>query len=263
MASVMGTDSVTTEVIRGLLDAVTDEMQSTLIKTSHSPLITESRDATAAIFDARGRTTAQATAVPVHLGVLAELGRRFAKRYPEGVAEDGDLYIINDPYAGGTHLPDFALAAPVFFDEQLVGYVGTMVHHRDIGGMAPTSVNVEARDIHAEGLRLPMIRLARGGAMNESVYELITANTRTPRMIRGDLGAQIAACKTGVRQLRDVYRRRSSEVVDASVEVLMDYAERLTALRSRRFPMVLTALPINSMTMPCRRIRIPSSSVRR
>ena len=114
-------DPVTTEVVRGWLESVTEEMQATVIKTAHSPLICEARDATCAIFDRDGRTAAQASAMPIHLGVLAELGHRFAARYPSGVAEPGDIYITNDPYAGGTHMPDIAVSAPVFAGEELVG----------------------------------------------------------------------------------------------------------------------------------------------
>ena len=160
-------DPVTTEVIRGWMESVTDEMQETIIKTAHSPLICEARDATCALFDHEGRTAAQASAMPIHLGVLAELGKRFAAKYPAGVAQRGDLYITNDPYAGGTHMPDIAISAPVFAGQDLVGYVSTMAHHKDIGGLLPASVSVKARDIHAEGLRLPMVRISKGGVVSQ------------------------------------------------------------------------------------------------
>ncbi|WP_460941432.1 hydantoinase B/oxoprolinase family protein [Parahaliea aestuarii] len=221
-------DPVTREVISGMLNAVTAEMQQTLISTSHSPIITEGQDATAAIFDTEGRNIAQATAVPVHLGVLVEMGKRFAAQYPEGVAEPGDIYVCNDPYCGGTHLPDIAVVAPVFYDDYLVGYVATMTHHRDIGGYAPGSVNVEARDLHAEGLRIPIVRLYHRGELNDSLNALLESNTRTPESLRGDLGAQIAACRTGLKRYSRVFSRWGRETIAEANRQLMDYAESLT-----------------------------------
>ena len=221
-------DPITTEVIRGWMESVTDEMQATIIKTAHSQLICEARDATCALFDRDGRTAAQASAMPIHLGVLAELGRRFAAQYPAGVAQPGDLYITNDPYAGGTHMPDIAISAPVFYDDELVGYVSTMAHHKDIGGLLPASVSVKARDIHAEGLRLPIMRIASAGEMNDDLMTVIVACSRSPQSFRGDLGAQIAACNTGVRRFQELFGRWPVETVYDSIGALMDYSERMT-----------------------------------
>jgi len=229
-------DPVTTEVVRGWLESVTEEMQTTVVKTAHSPLICEARDATCALHDRDGRTIAQASAMPIHLGVLIELGLKFAEQFPEGEAQEGDLYITNDPYNGGTHMPDIAVAAPVFSGEKLVGYVSTMAHHRDIGGLMPASVSVLARDLHAEGLRLPLIRLAKAGVINSAVIAVITAASRTPKSMRGDLNAQIAACHTGVKRLSELYNARSIPVVNAATRALMDYAERMTRDEITKIP---------------------------
>jgi len=229
-------DPVTTEVVRGWMESVTEEMQATIIKTAHSPLICEARDATCALFDRDGRTAAQASSMPIHLGVLAELGQRFAAKYPAGVAQPGDLYITNDPYAGGTHMPDIAISAPAFHNGELIGYVSTMAHHKDIGGLFPASVSVKARDIHAEGLRLPMIRIATGGRMNEDLMTVIIACSRTPHSFRGDLGAQIAACNTGVRRFAELFDRWPIETVYASMMSLMDYSERMTRAEIAKIP---------------------------
>ena len=229
-------DPVTTEVVRGWMESVTEEMQETLVKTAHSPLICEARDATSALHDREGRTAAQASAMPIHLGVLAELGLRFAAKYPEGVAQPGDLYITNDPYAGGTHMPDIAVAAPVFSGDRLVGYVSTMAHHRDIGGLLPASVSVAARDIHAEGLRLPMIRLAKGGEVSASVYAMIEACSRTPKSMKGDVGAQIAACRTGARRFAELFDRWPIDTIYESINTLMDYSEHMTRAEIQRIP---------------------------
>ena len=229
-------DPVTLEVLRGQLDNVAAEMQLIILKSSHSTIVSESLDATSAVFDRQGRTTAQAVAIPIHLGVLAELGRRFATAYPEGVAQPGDVYAINDPYAGGTHLPDFAVASPVFFNGALVGYVVTMTHHQDIGGSVPGSTAVQVHDHFAEGLRLPMVRLVARGRRNADLLELMFANSRTPDNMRGDLNAQIAACETGVERTAALFERWGRATVEAAVNALLDYAERLTRREIERIP---------------------------
>ena len=229
-------DPITLEVLRGQLDSAAQEMQLTILKSSHSTIVSESLDATSAVFDRDGRTVAQAVAIPIHLGVLAELGRRFAKAYPSGVAEPGDIYAINDPYAGGTHLPDIGVAAPVFHADELVGYVVTMTHHQDVGGSVPGSTAVKVHDHFAEGLRIPMLRLVRGGVRNEDVLSLMMANSRTPGNMRGDLSAQMAACNTGVRRLGEIYARWGTETVARGTAALLEYAERLTRIEIEKIP---------------------------
>ena len=229
-------DPITLEVLRGQLDAVAEEMQLIVLKSSHSSIVSESLDATSALFDLAGMTTAQAVAIPIHLGVLAELGRRFAAAYPAGVAEPGDVYAVNDPYAGGTHLPDFAVAAPVFFADELVGYAVTMTHHQDIGGSVPGSTAVQVFDHFAEGLRVPLVRLAHRGERNSDLLELMFANSRTPSNMRGDLNAQMAACNTGAERAAAVFARWGRPTVDAGVAALLDYAERLTRHEIAQIP---------------------------
>ena len=222
-----GMDPITREVLRGRFDSVTEEMQVALIHASYSPIVTEGKDATSAIFDRRGRTISQPSAEPVHLGVLMDPAKLIAERYPQDVARPGDLYISNDPYAGGSsHSPDIAIFAPAFHRDRLIGYAATMTHHSDIGGLAPGSLNVEAIDIHAEGVRIPLLRLAHGGVLNEEAFALIVAASRTPTNIRGDLHAQIAACKTGVARFAAIFDE--FDLVHVAIDELMDYAERMT-----------------------------------
>ncbi len=227
-------DPVTTEVLRGRFTAVADEMQHALIKSSYSTIVTEALDATCAVYDRDGRTVAQACAIPIHLGALTELGLRFARRFPPGEARPGDVYLVNDPYAGGTHLPDFAVASPVFHAGELVGYVSTMTHHQDIGGVAPGSAAAAVYDHLAEGIRIPMLRLASEGVVNEDMLSLLTANSRSPRNMRGDLEAQIAGCRTGEARFGAMFDHWSAEEIYAGIEALMDYGERLTRLAIER-----------------------------
>jgi N-methylhydantoinase B/oxoprolinase/acetone carboxylase alpha subunit len=229
-------DPVTMEVLRGRFDAVADEIEHAILRSAYSTIVTEALDATAAVFDERGRTIAQACAIPVHLGTLTELGRRFAAAYPAGKARAGDIYMINDPYQGGTHLPDIAVAAPVFCDGELVGYVATMTHHQDVGGVAPGSTSTNVYDHHSEGLRIPMVRLARDGVLDEDIVALLTANSRSPHNMHGDLLAQVAGCLTGERRLAAVFGEYGSGSVRTAIDALMDYAERLTRLAIERIP---------------------------
>ena len=225
----MTVDPTDLEVMRGRLESVAQEMQIILLRSSYSTILTESLDATSAVFDRRGQTMAQAVSIPIHLGVLAELGRRVAERFPEGVARQGDLYAINDPYAGGTHLPDIAVFAPAFSGEALIGYVATMSHHADVGGSAPGSCSaVGVHDHFAEGLRIPLLRLGSAGRIDETLMTLITANSRTPSNMAGDLNAQVSACRIGVQRLGEVFAEWGSTRADAVIGALFDYAERLT-----------------------------------
>lgn len=221
-------DIVTREVIRGWLETAAEEMQSSLVNSAFSMLIAEGRDATAALFDRHGRTIAQAASIPVHLGVMVELGRLIAAKYPEGIARPEDVYITNDPYANGTHLPDIAICSPVFLNDDLVGYALTMAHHQDIGGLLPGSVSLKAMDIHAEGLRIPLVRLTHEGRRCESIWSLVIACSRTPESLSGDIRAQIAGCRTGERRLKELYTRWDYATVNASIDSLMTYSETLT-----------------------------------
>ena len=230
-------DPVALEVLRGRLTAIADEMEFVLLQSSWSSIITEALDATCAVFDALGRTVAQACAIPVHLGVLCELGRTIAARYPPDAAAAGDVYIVNDPYSGGTHLPDICVASPVFCGERLVGYVATMVHYQaDIGGSAPGSTSASAFDHLAEGMRIPLIRLAAGGEFEDDIIDMLAANSRSPDNVRGDLNAQIAACRRGEERLAAVFEHQGIDAVESGIAALMDYAERLTRLAIERIP---------------------------
>ena len=221
-------DAVALEVLNGRFNTVAEEMELTLLKSSYSTVITEAQDATAGVFDRLGRTITQAESIPAHLGVLVEMMRRVAAAYPEGVAEDGDVYISNDPYDGGTHLPDVLVAAPVFFESQLVGYVATMSHHMDVGGVSPGSVTPEAIDVFAEGMRIPLMKLCVLDEMNEDLIHLLVTNSRKGVHLRGDLEAQVAACKRGRASMHSVFERYGLEGVFDGIEALFDYAEKIT-----------------------------------
>src|SRR5436190_5906153 len=229
-------DPITLEVIRNRLDVIAEEMEIVLLKAAHSAIVKEALDATAAVFDARGRTMAQAAAIPAHLGMLVASVRRVVADFEREPPVPGDVYIVNDPYDGGTHLPDVTIVAPVFYDGRVVALSATMAHHQDIGGKSPGSTPPDAGEIFAEGLRIPLLKLYSAGRVNETFMALMRANVRLPDMFEGDLGAQLAACHTGARLLRDLVAELGTAIVEAAIDQLLDYAERLTRLEIEQIP---------------------------
>jgi N-methylhydantoinase B len=229
-------DPITLEVIRNRLDVIAEEMEIVLLKAAHSAIVKEALDASAAIFDARGRTMAQAAAIPAHLGMLVTSVRRIVEDFQREPPAPGDAYIVNDPYDGGTHLPDVTIVVPVFHDGELVALSASMAHHQDIGGKSPGSTPPDAGEIFAEGLRIPLLKLCAAGKPNETFYALMRANVRMPEMFEGDLGAQLAACHTGARLLRELVAELGVRTMEAAIDHLLDYAERLTRLEIERMP---------------------------
>ena len=179
------------EVFKNLYLSIAEEMGVTLCRTGFSPNIKERLDYSCAVYDARGETIAQGDHMPVHLGAMPLSVRAAIDAF---VMEPGDIVMLNDPFQGGTHLPDITLVSPVFLgrERQPAFFVANRAHHSDVGGMSPGSMPV-ARELYQEGLILPPVRLARRGRIVEDVLALLLANVRTPDEREGDLTAQIAA----------------------------------------------------------------------
>ena len=194
------------EVFKNLYLAIAEEMGVTLCRTGFSPNIKERLDYSCAVYDADGETIAQGDHMPVHLGAMP-LSVRAAI---DSVAmRPGDIVVLNDPFQGGTHLPDITLVSPVFVsakDKTPTFYVANRAHHSDVGGMSPGSMPV-AREIYQEGLIIPPILIARGGEIVKDVWSMILANVRTPDEREGDLSAQIAANRVAERRLLEVVRK--------------------------------------------------------
>jgi N-methylhydantoinase B len=214
------------------LAAIAEEMGLALCRSAFSPNIKERRDYSCAVFDAAGALVAQAAHIPVHLGstplaVAAAIARRPMR--------SGDVVILNDPYAGGTHLPDVTVVAPVHVRRRLVGYVANRAHHADIGGMSPGSMPL-ASEIYQEGLRLPPVHLVRGGVLDDDVLQLFLANTRVAAERRGDLLAQLAALRVGAARLTAFVERTGTAGAQRAMTALQDYSERLTRAALRALP---------------------------
>ncbi len=228
----MNHDPVLLEIMKSLLSAVAEEMGATLGRTAYSPNIKERRDFSCAVFDPVGQLVAQASHIPVHLGAMPLSVSAALERF--GRLDVGDIVVLNDPYFGGSHLPDITMISPVYADA-LLGYVASRAHHADVGGMAPGSMPL-ATELYQEGLIIPPVKLQSAGRLNEGVLDLITRNSRTPAERHGDLAAQIAAQRIGERRLRELADRYSADVLADYMGHLCRYGEQLTITLIRRIP---------------------------
>jgi len=219
-----GIDPVTLEVMRHAIASVAEEMNANLVRTAYSPNIKERRDCSSAIFDAQGRMAAQAESIPVHLGAMPfSVAAAIEAAAP---LEDGDVVVVNDPYAGGAHLPDITFVAPVVVGGEVVAYVANRAHHADVGGKEPGSLAGDAEEIYQEGLRIPPVRLWRRGELCGDLQRLLLANVRTPDERWGDLRAQKAACATGIGRWRSLCERYGTTMLQRAMEEILEYSER-------------------------------------
>jgi len=223
------TDPIQLEVFKHRFAAIAEEMGVVLRKASYSPNIKERRDFSCALFDANGKMIAQAAHIPVHLGSMPMSVEAVIRDFPE--LRPGDVIIVNDPYRGGTHLPDITLVSPVFVgshnSSSLFGFVASRAHHADVGGMTPGSMPV-AREIYQEGIIIPPIKLVNAGEVNQAAWDLLLANVRTSEERAGDLWAQIAANQRGAQRLRELVAEHSQATVNQYMTAMLEYTERMT-----------------------------------
>ena len=228
MIDVTTTDPITLEVVRNKVDGIANEMQSTLLRSSFSTVVKEGLDASASLFTPNGETLAQAIAIPIHLATLIPIVETIARTFPMDEMKPGDLYIMNDPYLGGTHLPDIAIVMPVFFDERPIAFSAAMTHHQDVGGMSPGSVPPNATEIYQEGIRIPPLKLLEGNEFNHTLVEMLKLNVRVPQVFMGDIGAQISACTVGARRVAELAGRYGYGQTLRIFNELLDRSEQLT-----------------------------------
>ena len=225
-------DPVTLSVLASALSGAAEEMGAVLIRGAYSSNIKERRDCSAALFDAEGKMVAQAEHIPVHLGAMPEAVAAVMGRNPE----PGDVFALNDPYSGGTHLPDITLVSPVANEDEIIGYAVTRAHHSDVGGMSPGSMPSNSREIYQEGIIVPPVRLVHGGEYVGEILDLILANVRTPDLRRGDLRAQIAANNLAQTRVSELIERRGRDTVLTAFEEVIAYTERRTREAIRELP---------------------------
>ncbi|MBN1288069.1 MAG: hydantoinase B/oxoprolinase family protein [Actinobacteria bacterium] len=228
----MNNPTFTLEVFINLIKSAADEMGTVLHRTAFSPNIKERKDHSCAVFDARGKLVAQAEHIPVHLGAMPETVKTVLDNFR---LEEGDLVILNDPFTGGTHLPDISMVSPVYIDGKITAVLASRAHHSDIGGYAPGSLALVS-DIFQEGLIIPPVRLISKGEYQYGTEEMITANTRSPHERKGDLEAQVSAHTIGEKRIRNIAARLGREVMLSRFEEIMDYSEKLTRLAISNMP---------------------------
>ncbi len=225
-------DPVTLSVLASALSGAAEEMGAVLIRGAYSSNIKERRDCSAALFDAEGKMVAQAEHIPVHLGAMPEAVAAVMEKDPE----PGDVYALNDPYSGGTHLPDITLVSSVAHEGEVVGYAVTRAHHSDVGGMSPGSMPSNSREIYQEGIIIPPVRLVHEGEYVGEILDLVLANVRTPDLRRGDLRAQIAGNNLAQTRVSELIERRGKDTVLTAFEEVIAYTERRTREAIRDLP---------------------------
>ena len=242
--------SVELSLLRHALEAVVDEMALALMRTAYSPNMKSSLDLATGLCDATGELIAQSLTLPVHLGAIpnaiAAVRRAYAPPH-----RPGDVFVLNDPYDGGTHLPDIFVIAPIFWPDDgerdgapaaLAGYVVTVAHYTDVGGRVAGGNASNSTEIYQEGLRLPPLLLVDAGVPQEGLFRLIARNVRVPRMVLGDLRAQLAACHTGVRETASLLSGRYGSAAtglaafQAETAALVGYAERFARAEIAALP---------------------------
>ena len=221
-------------IFQSSIHSIAEEMGAALRRTSISPNIKERRDYSCALFDGQERVIAMGDHMPVHLGAMP----MSVKAVVESMRlEEGDVAILNDPYAGGTHLPDITLVSPVFIGDtsKPAFYAASRAHHADVGGMYAGSMG-PAQEIYQEGIRIPPILLIRKGVICKDVLALLLANVRTPEEREGDLAAQIGACRVGEKRIKEIVAKYGLAKVNSLVEELLAYSERLMRAELKKMP---------------------------
>jgi N-methylhydantoinase B len=223
--AVQKADPATFEIIKNSLYKIAEEMRVVLAKTAYSPLLKSAGDYSCGVFDARGEMVAQGPDLPIHLGSMPDAVRAVVGTFAADV-HDCDVFLHNDPYFGGSHLPDVNVVRPAFYEGRLLGYACLRAHWPDIGSATPGSYGA-VTEIFGEGLRIPPLRLISRGALNVDLEKLILANVRTPDERKGDLGAQLAATLRATERLKVLAQRYGSGELIGYMAQVMDYSERL------------------------------------
>ncbi|HLS68770.1 MAG TPA: hydantoinase B/oxoprolinase family protein [Kiloniellales bacterium] len=231
-------DPITLEILSNALRSVADEMFAALMRSAYSTNIKERHDHSTAFCDRAGRLIVQAEqSLPIHIASMTGLMRTLLDKYELSEIEEGDIFIANDPHvAGGTHLPDINLAAPVFVEGHLLGFICNIAHHADVGGMAPGSMAGGMTEIYQEGLRIPLVRLFRRGELQTDLFELLLLNVRIPKERRGDYYAQIAACRLGVRRMGEIASTYEVPLLEAAFDEIVTRTEQRLRMALKSIP---------------------------
>lgn len=228
-------DPITFEIVKNSLVSVAEEMGVVLRRSSFSANIKERKDFSCAVFDGAGDLVAQAEHIPVHLGAMPHSVKTVLQEFPDDLYE-GDCIVLNDPFRGGTHLPDITMVTTIFHRGELAGFAANRAHHSDVGGMTPGSMSSRSVDIYQEGIRIPPLKIVGGGKINQQVLDLILENVRTPRERLGDIRAQQAANTVGLKRFGELIRRFGVVTIRSGMKQLLEYSNRLMRREIRKIP---------------------------
>lgn len=228
-------DAVTREIVRHALESLADEMALTIIRTCRSGHVKHSGDFSTAIADGKGQLLAQGVTSPFHLGAMPDALEAILRDY-EGRIFDGDVFVLNDPFNGGMHLPDIFVIKPIFVDDRLVAFATTIVHQIDVGGRVAGGNSTLNTEVFAEGIRLPIMKLMERGIANEAIFDIIRANVRVPEKVLGDIRSQLAACARGEEDYLALARRYGADRLTKFQDEILDATEMLARETIRGIP---------------------------
>src|SRR5216684_4249517 len=231
----MISDPIEFELFKNALFGVADEMALTVFRTTYSGVLKDNMDYSTALFDGEGVLVAQGLTLPGHLGSMPTAIAALQAAYADRI-HPGDVFILNDPFAGGMHLPDVFVFKPIFRDNAVIAWAGTVCHHTDVGGRVPGSNASDSTEIYQEGLRIPPLKLYERGSRNDTLWALIERNVRVPVKVFGDLRAQLAACHISERALIELAGRYGVAKLQDYMTELVDYSERMTRAAIRELP---------------------------
>lgn len=223
------------ELFKNELFSIADEMAVTICRTTYSGVLRDNMDFSTGIADAEGRLVAQGLTLPVHLGSIRTALQAVMKKFA-GRIEEGDVFVLNDPFEGGMHLPDIFILKPVFAAGKLIAFAATTAHHVDVGGHVPGSNSVNSTEIFQEGLRIPPLKLVAAGQHDEALWALIRSNVRLPVQLCGDLRAQLAACEIAQRKILALVNRYGIDASTVHMREIIDYTERLARAAVKELP---------------------------
>ncbi len=227
-------DPISMGLIRNHLQSYADEMANTVIRTAYSTVIRDCMDFSTALCDPAGQMVAQGVTIPFHLGSIPFALRSVIRKYQDRIHGE-DIFIINDPFEGGIHLPDIFLFKPVFHEEELIGFSAVISHHVDIGGRVAGGA-CDSTEIYQEGLRIPPLKLYDRGRPNEAIFQMLEKNVRVPKLVLGDLHANLAALRTGERGFLELVETYGKEDLKFYLDALLDYTEELVRAEIRAWP---------------------------
>jgi N-methylhydantoinase B len=229
-------DPITLEVMRNAFQSVAEEMGAALIRTALSTNIKDRRDCSTAIYTSTGDLVAQAEHIPLHLGLMVSVVKKTLERFPLDQLQPGDAIITNDPYISGSHLPDICMITPLFVEGECLALLANLAHHVDIGGIAPGGMPTISTEIFQEGVRIPPIKLRKGGEVDDQIMALIMNNVRTSYETYGDFQAQLAANNVGERRLLETISKHGRSTVAFYMDEIINYAERRMRHRIQELP---------------------------